>query len=668
MKKQDKARLRMWQERLSRAESEYSAEYSKMVEREAIYAGTNRITPVVRGSLVTSTPHVRNICAEIVEAEVDNNIPQPKVTPLHREDERLAQIIEDMLKNELDRMPFERLNDQLERTVPVQGGAGILLEWDNSQQTHETSGELAITLLHPRMILPQDGVSEIAEMDYIFLKLPQTKAYIKTRYGVDVSDEAEAEPDVRSTSSDSPADDLVTQYVAYYRNSDCGIGLYSWVNDQVLEDIDDYQARRLRHCAVCGAREPVEDVKPLELPTLDGTPPEEGTRQKRDKKACPYCGSSEWTSENEEFEEIYNPIVRSDGTEIPGAQPVLEESGEVDELGVPASEIRMEPTRVPYYKPDIYPLTLQRNISTYGCFLGDSDIDRIRTHQNTINRIEAKIIEKLCSAGSYLTLPDDARIEVNDKELKIVYPGSQANKAMIDVVSTEADISQDLAYLAQVYEEARQLCGITDSFQGRKDATATSGKAKEFAASQSAGRLESKRVAKDAAYAELYEAMFKFKLAYADEPRPVVSRDFKGRAQYGEFNRYDFLKQDANGEWYWNDRFLFSCDSSSGLSQNRQAMWEETRSNLTTGAFGDPSDLKTLILFWNKMELLHYPGAGETRAYLEEELRNQQQLELQQLKIQQVQAGLTRARQKSAGASASVGGDFTGREVNGNGR
>ena len=162
--------------------------------------------------------------------------------------------------------------------------------------------------------------------------------------------------------------------------------------------------------------------------------------------------------------------------------------------------------------------------------------------------------------------------------------------------------------------------------------------------------------------------MFKFKLAYADEPRPVVSRDFKGRAQYGEFNRYDFLKQDANGEWYWNDRFLFSCDSSSGLSQNRQAMWEETRNNLTTGAFGDPSSLKTLILFWNKMELLHYPGAGETRAYLEEELRNQQQLELQQMKIQQAQAGLTRARQKSAGASASVGSDFTAKEVDGNGR
>ena len=46
--------------------------------------------------------------------------------------------------------------------------------------------------------------------------------------------------------------------------------------------------------------------------------------------------------------------------------------------------------------------------------------------------------------------------------------------------------------------------------------------------------------------------------------------------------------------------------------------------NLSTGAFGDPNSIQTLILFWSKMELLHYPGAGETKAYLEEQLRRQQ--------------------------------------------
>ena len=139
---------------------------------------------------------------------------------------------------------------------------------------------------------------------------------------------------------------------------------------------------------------------------------------------------------------------------------------------------------------------------------------------------------------------------------------------------------------------------------------------------------------KDAAYAALFEAMFKFKLAYADEPRPVVSHDTRGNAEYRAFNRYDFLDRDEAGQWHWNDRFLFSCDTSAPLASNREAMWQETRMNLQTGAFGDPASLQTLVLFWTKMEMLHYPGAGETKSYLEEELRRQAQMQQAQMQMQ----------------------------------
>ena len=56
--------------------------------------------------------------------------------------------------------------------------------------------------------------------------------------------------------------------------------------------------------------------------------------------------------------------------------------------------------------------------------------------------------------------------------------------------------------------------------------------------------------------------------------------------------------------------------------------------NFQSGAFGDPAQLRTLILFWTKMELLHYPGAGETRAYLEEELKRQQAVEQMRVQMQ----------------------------------
>ena len=142
MKNQDEKKLRLWQERLSVNESAYEDEEARMAQREALYMGSHTITPIVEKDEKDETPHVRNICAELIEAQVDSNIPAPKVTARRKEDELKAKLIEDMLRNELDRMPFEQLNDMMERTVPIQGGAAFLLEWDNTQRTHTTVGEL----------------------------------------------------------------------------------------------------------------------------------------------------------------------------------------------------------------------------------------------------------------------------------------------------------------------------------------------------------------------------------------------------------------------------------------------------------------------------------------------------------------------------------------------
>ena len=667
--KKDDEKLRMWQERLSRSERAYENEKARMDGRESLYRGKRDVKPIVTGERTNKTPHVRNICAELIEAQVSSSIPQPKVTARRQQDEDKAKLIEDMLRNELDRLPFEQLNDMMERTVPIQGGGAFLVEWDNTRRSHATVGELAVSVLHPKQIVPQAGVfTGVENMDYIILKIPQTKGFIRRRYGVDVEDEGEREPDVKGSDSQDFAEDMVTQYTAYYRNDQGGIGLFSWVNDIQLEDLEDYQARRLRRCAKCGAVEPVGDVQPMDTPTLDGTPPlgmsgaaspEVGedwkearpSARRGGRKQCPYCGGTRWEEAPEEFEELPVPIPRSDGSSVGGMRQVKSASETmVDELGLPVVETVLEPERVPFYKPDIYPVLLQRNVSVYGQFLGDSDVDKVTDQQNTTNRLEAKIIDKLVKSGSYISLPDDAIIKMDAEDMKIIRPGSAAAAQLINVYDMEGRVQQDMAYLEQVYQEARQVIGITDSFQGRRDATATSGKAKEFAAAQSAGRLESKRVMKDAAYAALFEAMFKFKLAYADEPRPVVSHDDHGNARYQSFHRYDFLERDEAGEWWWNDQFLFSCDTSAPLASNREAMWQETRMNLQSGAFGDPTQIQTLILFWSKMELLHYPGAGETKSYLEEELQRQRAAAMAQQQMEQ------QLRMAGNAASAASGG------------
>lgn len=603
-------RLDYWKDWLERNEAAYEAELAKMDRREALYRGEVRdIEPLTKRDKERSgekrkTAHLWNIVAENIESEVNSNIPQPKVTARRKADEGKAKILEDMLRNELDRLPMEKLNDLAERTVPIQGGAFWLVEWDNSKRTHSTVGDVVVSLIHPKQVIPQDGVyGEVEDMDAVVLKLPQTREGIRRQYGKDI-DEGEAEPEIRTLDRDAAeADDLVTQYVVYYRNKDGGVGKFSWACDTVLEDMEDYEARRLRRCESC--QTPVTD---------------------RDAKVCHVCGGKLREGEEAE-EELFSPVTTQAGTTIPGA------SAGVDEAGLPV----LTPTRLPYYKPDVFPVFLQKNVSMYGRLLGDSDVDKIEDQQNTLSRMETKMLDRLIKAGTRITLPDRADFRMDPEDGEKWYIGNAADKALIDVYQFSGDLNWEMQVTQRVYEEARRILGITDSFQGRPDTTAQSGVAKQFAAAQSAGRLDSKRVMKDAAYAELFKRIAQLKVAYADEPRPIVASDDRGEAQYEEFNRYDFYEQDAAGEWHCildDDRFLFSCDTSTPLANNREQMWQDAAQMFQMGAFGQPGSMDALLLYWTKLELLHYPGASDTKEYLEQLRQQQLGLQAQQMAAQ----------------------------------
>ena len=685
------AKLDIWQQRLADSDVAWKPETDRMDHREHLYNGDRKIRPLVTGDARAdggqeNTPHVRNVVFENIESQVSSSIPSPKVTPRRQEDEALASKIEHFLRNELDRLPFETMNDQAERTVPIQGGAAFWAAWDNRQRTHDTVGELDVALLHPKQLAPQPGIyTGIEDMDWIIVRQPTTKEAIRRQYGVDVENEGEQEPEVRGTGDEDTADDAVTEYIGYAKNDDGGIDRYTWVNDIELEDLENYQARRVPVCAHCGRVRPLlgqiiqnrpavaqaaaeaeaaaevrqqiagrvlamqmaADVaaglpggmEALAAAEAAAEPPEDEP-ERYDGGPCPWCGSTEWTTTEQDYEEVVLPIVTSSGLQIPGEHP------EIGEDGLSA----MVPTKIPFYRPDMFPVILQKSVSVYGQLLGNSDVDMIEDQQNTINRMEKKIIDRLVKAGTRITMPADARLRRDPRDGEVWYLNSPADKAMIDVYQFSGDLQYELTYLASVYEEARQILGITDSFQGRTDPTATSGKAKEFSAAQAAGRLESKRVMKQAAYAQLFELMFKFWLAYSDEPRPISYKDNEGRTVYEEISRYDFLKQDEDGQYYWDDQFLFSCDTSAPLASNREAMWQETRMNLQTGAFGDPASTETLILFWAKMEQLHYPGAAETKSYLEDRLRREQAqaAQAQQLQIQMMAAQAQQQGRKQA--------------------
>ena len=660
-------RLICWQNRLAASNRELSAEVEKMNRRELLYQGDKKLTPIVAGDQRgKETPHVRNIIFENIESQVNSNIPMPKVTPRRKSDERLAKLIENWLRAELNRLPFEVINDMAERTSPIQGGVGYLVDWNNTKRTHNMIGEPEVALLHPKQLAPQPGVyTSIDDMDWVIVKIGSTRETIRRKYGVDVRNETESEPGIRSAANESTAEDAVTLYIGYERNDDGGIDRFAWVNDIQLEDSPNYQARRQPVCKKCGKMRPLNgqiirnNVAPGNLmpdpsrgfvgslaenaveeniaahmmaaqlagQALGPDMPDEDFLQavpqqspapepvRYDGGPCPYCGSDDWENREQEYERVVLPIKTAMGKEIPGEHLGLDDDGN------PA----MVPTVIPFYRPDVYPIVLQRNVSVYGQLLGNSDVDVIEDQQNTMNRMEKKVADRLLKAGSRISLPPQANLRVDPEDSDIWYLKGPADKTMIGTYEFSGNLQYEMAYMAQLYEEPRQILGITDSFQGRKDPTATSGKAKEYSAAMAAGRFESKRVMRQYAYSRIYELLFKFFLAYADEPRPFTFKNYKGETDYEEFNRYDFLEQDSEGNWYWNDQFLFSCDTAGPLANNREAMWQETRMNLQTGAFGDPHNTETLILFWTKMELLHYPGAGETKQYLEQKLQREMQ-------------------------------------------
>jgi len=589
-KPEDKKRDK-WRGKLETARMAYSSTLKEIQKNQAVYDGTREVNgnPNKDYGAKDLAINVRNIAYELVESQVDSSIPQPKVTAIHEGDEELARSIEKALVNKVKMLKLSIINDQMERVVPVQGGDFFLVEWDNSLGFHSNYGDVTVKEMIPRQVIPQPGVSSIEDMDYIFVQVAQTKDAVKKKYGVDVQDAHEEYKEIRGAQSETGLDtDLVTVNTVYYKN-DGKIGRFVWCDDYTLEDLDDYQARITRKCKECG--------------------------YVGEDKVCPVCGSKKFEETEDKEQEIRIPIMRENGFDING-NPMM----------VAAEEV----IRIDYYKPNVFPLIVRKNVSKLNSLLGFSDVKVIEDQQDLIKKVGSKAAEKTLKGGSIVTLPRGVKIETTDKELKIARLEDPQQKAMIDVMNMQVNIQQDMTLMSNAYEDARSTLGITDSFQGKYDPSAVSGTSKQYQINQVAGRLESKRVMKNDAYAKLYEYMFKFWLAYADDPLPITGIGPQGEQQFAILDKSDFVKQDSAGEYYWNDEFIFETDPTSTMMANREAMWQQLDMKLQSGAFGPLGELNTMRLYWSMMEKHHYPNAGDIVSQIEMMMQEQKQMMAQQ--------------------------------------
>lgn len=544
-----------------------------------LYKGTAQpIDPKTGTTAKKKADCKRNMCFELIETQINNAVPQPKVTPRDADKIDLATSVEGYLQMEMDRLNSEELNDSAERGTLKQGTAFYMVGWDETKSTPTTSGELFIKYYPMEQVYPQPGITRLEDAEYIFVRELVSVRKVKELYGVEVPEGSEFKG-------------MNTLITVYYFNKKGNVCKYGWIEntDIVVFDLEDYQLRQIKVCKECGEPMHSNDV-------------------------CELCGSDKYEYVTMEYETLKEDIVRGD--------PATNEKEILAKAG----------TQIPYYKIDQLPFVLRKNISDDESLYGISDVKLLESNQISMNKILTKMEENVLKAGSFITKPQGVNIPNTDETLKVVNVKDPNMMKAFSVQTVQANMQQDNILQEQFYQMGRDSLGITDSYQGKRDTTAESGKAKQVSAAQAAGRLESKRRMKDAAYADLYKLMFKFLLAYCDEKRTYARMTPTGEYIPASFSRYNFLEGEP-GNVYYNDRFLFSVDDASTLATNRTAMWQETTNNFVSGTLGNPADPQTMLLYWNMMKGLNYPLAKYALSSLQQ--RTQQlPFELQQAIMQ----------------------------------
>lgn len=626
--------LKTWKKRLEEARESYGSDKNRMKTYQGYYDGDRSVAQDPNSSYSPSkkASNVRNIVYELIESQVDSSIPMPKVRAIHPEDEELAKKLEHYLENKIKTTKLPLLNDMMERNVPVQGGDFFHVQWDANAGLHSQIGDIKVSEIHPKKLIPQPGMVEIEAMDYFFVQELYTKKKVKAIYGVSVEDCGNDYTDLAGEQSSTASinSDIVTVNTAYYHNEHGGVGIFVWCDTEILLNLDDYEARYLDHCAKCGAV--------------------------MQNGVCPECGSKKVKKMPEEYEEmaegmeVKTSYPMADGTFSRNIDPFTEEEAPqmdengqpvMDEMGQPVMEMRKVKRKIPYYKPNIYPVVLRKNITQNDRLLGGSDVAVIIDQQDTVKKLGSKINEKLLKGGSFVTLPTGIDVEKTDKELKILRVRNAADKSLIDVINVQPNVQNDLSYEETNYNWAKSALGITDSFQGKFSSSEVSGTARQYAINQAAGRLESKRTLKNEAFAKLYEYMFKFWLAYSDQSSAIISTDSNGAANYDEIDRHEFLKIDSAGEFYWDDEFLFETDPTSTLMQNREALWNQTDLKLQSGAFGPVGDLETARAYWTIQKANGYPNAAIILNIIEQRIKEQQEMAQQAMPQEVPEEGVT---------------------------
>lgn len=562
VKAQRPRKLIQWQERLEAAKS--GQNISLMDEREYLYLGDRKVDKNINSTKIPTkmSNNIWNITFEFIESQVNNQIPMPTCKSKRQGFEKQATMIADSIGNDLQESEIESINDKNERITPLQGFSLIEVAWNPNYKHHLYRGEIELIGRHPKQLVTQPKVYNLQKMDYFFVLSDVTKDYVKRRYKKDLSGEEEQYPEnTRLFDADQNASGSAT-----VRSS------ASETEEEPLTEI------------VCWYKDEDNDI-------------------------CKYV----WINDTE-LEDLPKFFYRRNKDKSLMKTETLDR-----DIMSPAGElIARAGDTVPFFIPQRYPVSVRINVPKNFSFGGQSDLDVIRDQQDSIKRVVHKMEEKVIKGGSAIkALEDHDRLKITD-EIYQVIRGTQAQLAAIDTLDLTADISKDLLFCQEQYSIAQSMLGITNSFQGKEDPTAQSGRAKQIQVQQASGRLQSKMFNKMVHYKELFEIIFEHKIAFYDEIRPYLAQDVNGNDSFGEFDKYLLLQRDKLGKLYWNTDFMIGTDGVFGLPKDPMFMYEQTLALFSAQAI----DVQQL---WTILEGLQFPSASKIKEQWDQKMQQQEE-------------------------------------------
>ena len=502
------AKLEEWKKRLSEAMEEHETFRSDCATYDALYGGTKQIRPLGGTDIYvsdrypeTNSPEparqVVNLVFQLIESQIDINLPVPAVEPTEEEDEaERRNMIEGQLAYMAGDTNLRRINSENERITKKNGLAYFKVGWNPDFKAHTYRGRIETTNPHPGNIVLQPGVTKIRDMDYLFHIENRTIDYICRQYGEEYREQIEAENleygqlDYFNSGTDSYSNEKTKKLSiveAWYKDKDGDVGVLTWVGDIILRDNPKFF-------------------------------------YKRDESG---------------------EVIEYDEIDI----PQLDEEGNL--LGTETVQVRC-------HTPSYFPFVPWYNIPREKSARGLADPYVIFDQQEGIKKLLSIEEEKHMKGTTkiFVRKGSSAEHKITNSVSQIIVTEDPINDVITKDLKTPDNSLKDLYFIYT--QAAKDALGITEASQGRTDrGKELSGRALEILAANTQGRLGVKQDEKDIAYTELYRMWYDFLLAFADHRMPYRTDGQYNKPVYGYWDKSKLIKQDDAGEWYYPEFDIF---------------------------------------------------------------------------------------------------------------